>query len=233
MFIQASYDLVAQIGDSTRISLSKTFSPKGSPLIQKIEIDPDASGNFVDITGTLPLNSKNWFIDWVYLTSGVKTLTVRVTQVGLILNEKSFQIKILSETEDLLFSNDNDLTSLESDLLSYLPQGRSNFNYIHRKVQDEILDWLDSIRVTRQNGDRLQAIDLNSVKDIKMLSSKWALKNIFFELSNKSDDKFYQKHLAYKAEVETIKSRGRIQADINQDGLPEKLDFKSSRLVRR
>mgnify|MGYP003607273174 CR=1 FL=1 len=233
MFITLNHDVVGQIGDGIRLSATKTFVPKNAAAIIKVEIEPEASAGFVDVTGALPINAKNWFLDWVYLTAGAKVVTVKVTQFGNIETTATFNLTVLTKADDKLYSNDNDLIYLEHDILNYLPQGRSNYNYLHRKVQEQILDWLDSIRITRVDGSKLQKQDLNSVKDIKEMSAAWVLMNLFFELSNKNDDKFFQKHIAYKSKVETLKSRGRIQADINGEGEATILDFKSFRMVRR
>lgn len=233
MFITLNHDIVAQIGDIVRLSATKTFAPKESPAIIKLEIEPEAASGFINVTGAVPINSKNWFLDWVYLTDGPKIISVKVTQVGNIETIMVFTVDVLTKLNDNLYSGDNDLIYLEHDVLNYLPQGRSNYNYLHRKVQDQILDWLDGIRVTRVDGSKLQKQDLNSVKDIKEMSAAWVLMNLFFELSNKNDDKFFQKHIAYKSKVETLKSRGRIQADITGNGSTTVLDFKSFRMVRR
>lgn len=233
MFIVTNYDIVSQIGDSVRISATKTYAPKGSPAITKVEIEPETGAGFVDVTGVAPINAKNWYLDWVYLTAGIKVGTVKVTQTGGIETTKPFSLEVLTLAEDNLYSTDNDLIYLEHDILNYLPQGRTNFNYLHRKVQEQILDWLDGIRITRKDGSKLEKEDVNQAKDIKELSGAWVLMNLFFELSNKNDDKFFEKHLIYKSKVESLKGRGRIQADLDQDGTPEVLDFKSFRMVRR
>jgi hypothetical protein len=233
MFIVLNHDIVAQIGDSVRISAVKTYAPKGSPAITKVEIEPEVGAGFVDVTGVAPINPKNWFLDWIYLIDGVKVGNVRVTQVGDIVTTKNFSLEVLTQLDDALYSTDNDLIYLEHDVLNYLPQGRTNYNYLHRKVQEQILDWLDGIRITRKDGSKLEKQDLNQVKDMKELSASWVLMNLFFELSNKNDDKFFEKHLIYKSKVESLKGRGRIQADLDQDGTPEIIDFKSFRMVRR
>jgi hypothetical protein len=182
------------------------------------------------------VQSRNWFLDWIYLTSGIKTITLRVTEVGPIVSSQTFQIEVVTATADNLYSTDQDLIGLEHDILNYLPPGRSSFNYVHRKAQKEILEWLDQIRIYRKDGSRLQKEDLNLVKDIRELSANWALMLIFHDLSNKTDDKFYQKYLGYRTKVEAMKNRGRIQADLDGSGdldPSERIDVRSMRMVRR
>lgn len=233
MFITINSDVKAQIGDKIRLDLSKSFAPKNAPAITLVEIEPEAGAGYLNVTAPAPVGSKNWFLDWAYDSDGEKDVTARFTQVGNIVTTAQMTIEVLTALEDNLYSNDNDLIYLEHDILNYLPSTRSNYNYLHRKVQAQILDWLDAIRVTRKDGSKLQKQDVNLTDDLKELSAAWVLMNLFFELSNKSDDKFFEKHLAYKSKVESIKGRGRIRADIDGDSEPETLDFKSFRMVRR
>jgi len=230
------YDSIVQTGDLVRLDASKTFSPKGSPGITTVEIEPEAGNGFINVTGSTPIQPRNWYLDWIYLTNGVKTITLRVTETGPIVSTQTFQINVLTATEDNLYSSDQDLVGLEHDILSYLPQGRSSYNYVHRKAQKEILEWLDQIRLYRRDGSRLQKQDLNIVQDIRELSANWALMLIFHDLSNKTDDKFYQKYLGYRTKVEAMKNRGRIQADLDGSGgidESERVDVRSFKMVRR
>jgi hypothetical protein len=230
------YDQINQVNETVRLDASKTFSPKGSAAITKIEVKPEATASFIDISGATPLQTRNWYLDWIYQTDGLKTITLKVTQVGAIESEQEFQVNIVTAVDDNLYSSDQDLISLEHDILNYLPQGRSSYNYVHRKAQKEILEWLDQIRIYRKDGSRLQKEDLNLVQDIRELSANWALMLIFNDLSNKTDDKFYQKYTGYRTKVEAMKNRGRIQADLDGSGEieeSEKVDLRTFRLLRR
>ena len=234
MFGVIKFDKIVQVGDKIRLDASQTFAPKGSAAITKVEINPGSG--FIDVSGPAPLNSKNWFLDWAFNSAGSKPFVLKITDALSAEHTFNFSLTSLSAVDDNLYSDDNDLLSLESDILGWLPVGKSSFNYLHRKAQAQILDWLEAIRITKQDGSRLEKQDLNLAEDIIELSANWVLMLLFFDLSNKSDDKFYQKHLSYKSKVETIKMRGRIQIDVNGDEQiteNERIDFKSFGLIRR
>lgn len=234
MFAIMSFDKIVQVNEKVRFDLTKSFAPKGASAISKVEID--VGDSYVDITGS-PVRSTNWIFDYVFATNGTKPIAVRLTDALLAEQVFNFEIIVRLASEEKLLSTDQDLIGLEQDIMKWLPDSRSSFNYLHRKALAEILDWLDQVRLYKKDNTKLTADDLQYSNDLQQLSANWAMSLLYFDLSNKTDDKFWEKHLSYKSKVESLKARGRIQADYNGneqlDPEETRQDFKSVGLIRR
>lgn len=224
---------ILQVADKTRLNAVKTFLAKGASPITTVEIQPEASEVFVAVTG---LSQKDWFLDWIYQAAGMKLVTLRVTQQDLTVSETSQMIEVVTESQDLLWSKDSDLQTYEADILKWMPEGKSTFNFVHRRAQSLILDWLDEIRVYKNNGQRLAKEDMQFTEDLNRLSTMWALELIFQSLSNRPDDVFATKSTYYQGKRREAQSRGRIQADFNGNALEDindNNDMLSGFMVRR
>jgi hypothetical protein len=223
---------VVQVGDKTRLSGVKSFVSKDEAAITLVRIKPESTGSFVTVSG-VSLTYKDWYLDWSYATSGTKTVTIEITAGSVQTFTRN--IEVVSEADDKLLSKDADLIAYEPDILKWVPSGRSSFLNLHRASQRLILDWLDSIRIWRNDGTKLTKDDISVTDDLKQLSAFLTLEMIFFGLSNKVDDTFLQKAKLYYSRAEGVKNRGRIQADFNGDGdldSGENEDMKSFKLVR-
>ena len=71
IFPVLSHESIVQVDDKTRLDASKSFS--NSADITLVEIDPDGTGTFYDIT-----NVDGWYLDMVYGVEGDKTITLRI-----------------------------------------------------------------------------------------------------------------------------------------------------------
>jgi hypothetical protein len=236
IFPNLEIEELVQVNDKTRLNATKTFVSKDNVAITMVRIEPEAGNGFVDVTGGAPLNSSNWYLDWQYATAGTKVVQVEVT-AGTTTTYSS-TIVVVSAATDALWSSDKDLIGYENQIMKWVPQGRNSWLNVHRKAQVLILDWLDSIRVWKQDGTRLTKADFSVTNDVRQLSAYWTLQLIFEDLSNKPDDIFRFKADSYAELVQAAKNRGRIQADFNDnqtdDGVNEdSQDMRSFTMVRR
>jgi hypothetical protein len=233
IFGNLELEAIVQVNDKTRLNAAKSFISKDEAAITLVEIDPDGSG-YITVSG-VGLTFKDWFIDWQYSTSGTKTVSLRITTNGApVVFTKT--ISVLTAAQDLLWSSDQDLARHEQDILKWVTNGRNSFLDIHRKVQGLILDWLDSIRMHKEDGSRLEKEDILVTTDVNLISTYWALSVIFQNLSNKPDDTFAVKSKLYEKLKEAVKARGRIQVDLNDNGeidSDEGQDLVSMRLIKR
>lgn len=222
-----------QTNDKTRINCSKSFVSKDNPAITLVKIKPEASGSFITVSGS-PVLAKDFVLDWEYTSSGSKTVTLEITAGSVETFTKT--IEVVTPSADCLYSSDSDLTAIEPDILKWIPAGRNSFLNVHRAAQGLILDWLDSIRVWRDDGTKLTKEDLKLTDDLKQLSIYTTLELIFMGISNKVDDVFLAKAREYRAKAFDVKNRGRIQADFDGNGTleaKEGADMRSFKLVRR
>lgn len=227
---------VVQVNDKTRINCVKTFLSKDSTPITQVRIKPEATDSFITVGTTL---AKDYYLDWQYSTAGTKTVTLEITNIVAlvpVITTFTAEIESVTAVTDKLLSSDQDLGSIEPDILKWIPTGRNTFLNVHRKSQQLILDWLDSIRVWRTDGSKLTKDDLSLTDDLKQLSIYTTLELIYMGISNKVDDVFLSKAREYRSKAIDIKNRGRIQADFNGDGTlqsTEGTDMRSYLMVRR
>lgn len=223
-------------GDKIRFDASASYYLHGSPAIQSVFIEPESGYGFLNITGTLPINKKNWILDWTYGTHGVKDVTLRFVLSDASIHNKTYQVTVLSEAQDICYSDDQTLVVYEPEIMNWLPQGYSTWNHIHRRVTAEVVDFFDSLRIRDKDGNRLTADKINLTGDVKELATLWALKHIYFLASNKNDDKFYQKYQEVSRRLEEKKSKGDFAIDFDGDGeienSRERPDFRSMTLTR-
>lgn len=223
-----------QVNDKTRINCVKTFRSVDEPAITLVRIKPESSESFIKVSGST-INARDFYLDWEYKTDGIKTIELEVTTNGSpVIFTKT--IEVVSVENDKLLSIDQDLVEIEPDILSWVSQGRNTFINIHRNSLNQILDWLDSVRIWKNDGSKLTKNDITLTDDLKQLSIYLTLQTIFMGISNKVDDVFLDKSKEYGRKAESLKARGRIQADFNDDnqvGKNESADMTSFFIYRQ
>ena len=228
-FALLEFEPLVQSGDLIRLDAARSFSSNGA--ITALEIDPTGGGTFVDV-----LTDK--YLDWVYEFSVDRTVrpVLKVTTASDI-EEKRFQISVVTESSDALWSNDEQLKTLEPEIKKrYLPKGKATFNNIHRRAQELILDNLDRRGLVSQDGTRLVKTDFVDNQDVSEWSSYLTLQIIFDGASNAVDDVFDKKARKYEALANSKGSRVTIRLDLDRDGtqdLGEQIEPKVLNVVRR
>jgi hypothetical protein len=224
---------VVQVDDRTRLSASKSYISKDSMPVTLVRIEPEAGAGFIEVGA--PGSYKDWFCDWQYSTPGTKVVSLEITtDAAPVIFTKT--LEVLTAAEDILWSADSDLTAYEPDVLKWTPIGRNSFLNVHRTAQRLILDWLNSIRVWKQDGTKLTKDDMATGDDLRKLSTFWALESIFFGISNKVDDVFLAKSRTYSSKRKECQDTTSIMADFNGDGeveTNERSDLRSVTMVRR
>jgi hypothetical protein len=209
IFPNLAIESIVQVGDKTRLNASGSFVSKDSPLLEKIEIDPNADG-WIDVTS-------DGFLDWEYSTSGAKAPKVRVTVVGGGNSTKTYALTVKTLAEDNLFSNDEDLQNHEPDILKWVRDGRNSYLDLHRRAQELILDTLYRLGYTDTERNRLTPAAVVDIKEVKEWSSYTVLHLIFNGISNAVDDVFAAKAKLYKTEAEKRMTSTTLKLDLNAD----------------
>lgn len=226
IFIQGSLEKVIQLGDKTRLDFSATFLSPDEAEISEVTITPESSGSAVDVTS-------DKYLDWAYLTEGEKTVTVSVTTDG-VATTKDFTILALTESEDKLFSNDQDIISHEVDIYRFLRPGRSSFLDFHRVAQKMILDDLDQKGLTDNQGNKLTKEDIYDIEEVKEWSKYLSLSLIYRSVQSEVGDVYDEKAQMYKNMAASNSKRATIRLDLNHDDtVDSRPDLWTGRLVRR
>lgn len=217
-----------QENEKTRLSALKSFISPDEASISLIEIEPEAAAGFIDITS-------QQYLDWAYSTAGSKTVTLRITTDAAPVSFTD-TIEVVTAATEKLFSNDDYLVKHESDILNWVPNGKADFRYIHRRCQSRIISWLDEKRYWDINGQPLTIDDLLRLEEFEEWSTFMALRLIFESLSNAIDDVFDQKSKRYKGLEVQARNRGALRFDRNNDGTlgsNEGQDVWTHNLIRR
>ena len=182
-----------QIGEKVRINFSKSYNVP-SVDFTVVKIQPSASD--LEYSATSLTDKDVWMIDWIYTSAGSKVITLKLDDgSGEVTFTKT--IEIVSEATDSLFSKDADLIPHEEDILKWLPEGRSTWNYMHRKAQGLILKELYKSRIYADDGTKLTAAEVIDKDEVKEWSIFKTLEMIMNFTSNKPDDVFRQKAQYY------------------------------------
>ena len=211
-----------QIDDKTRLDASLSYTSKDEAAVTLVEIQPEASASFIDVSAAGTLSAKNWYLDYQYSgASRTVTVTCRITTDGTP-KSHAVTINVLTEADDYLFSNDNDIKTLETQIMKWLPDGRSSFKYAHRHAQKEIIAYFDEMGYVDKAGDPYTKTSVVRLKEVVMWASKLALSLIYNDVSDKLDDDFKSKSTDYKGQAESHKGdRAIIRLDYDGDGIQE------------
>lgn len=236
IFPKLTLETVLQVEDKTRINASMSFVSAGT--ITDILIKPEASESFISVFNSDP---DKRFLDWAYVTDGIKTVTVRVETDTPANRDVDYQITVLSKSDDSLFSGDSELIGYEPDVLNYLPKGKNSYLYAHRKAQDIIIAYLDEQRIWNDDGSRITkeeiaAIADNDIRDqFKQWSTYQTLLIIFNSIQVSNDDIFEEKKRYYETLRDGARNRSALRLDLDKDTIIDTTayDIRSVRMVRR
>ena len=233
IFPKLELEDVVQENDKTRLSAKKSFISKDEAAVTLVRVKPEASGSFVDVTGS---SSDDWYLDWQYSTAGTITVEVEVTTDGAPTSTTK-TLSIITEANDKLFSNDAELQVHEDDILQWIRNGRASFMDKHRMAQTRIFSYLDENRIWKPDGTRFDKDDVYDIEEFREWSKFEALAIIFEGISNDVEDIFSLKAGKYRELRDGARARSTIRLDLNEDGTveedTEKVNVREGLLIRR
>lgn len=231
IFINCLTEGLVQVNDKTRIDVSRSFVSGDN--ITDITITPEAGESAISVFNN---DQKKWYLDWQYQTDGTKTITVEATD-GVNVVSQNFTLDIISEADDNLYSNDQQIFKIEQELLKYIPPGRNSYKNLHREAQSRILNYLDRKRIWNDDGTAYTKEQLNLTGELSLWSLYETILMIYQDLFVSVGDKFVEKINEYKALRNYERDRGAIRVDKNNnqtiDTSSEIQELKSFRLIRR
>lgn len=215
-----------QVDDRTRIDARKSFITEDEAAITLVEIEPEASGGFIDVT------SKK-YLDWQYDSEGDKVATVRITTDGSP-TAQTATITVVTAASDALFSSDAELVVNESEIMNFTRNGRNSFLDKHREAQSLIVNYLDHNRIWDSTGERLTKSAIVDVDEVREWSKYLTLQLIFEDLSNQIGDIFDKKAAKYRAMAERESERSVLRLDTDGDSTTDYKKFTTGvRVTRR
>jgi len=207
-----------QTDDKTRLDATKSFVSKEESPITKVEIEPEAAGGFIDVTGG---SSEDYYLDTQYSgSSRTVTVSVRVTTDGSPVTTTE-DIEVLTPADDKLLSNDADLKTHEPCILGNVQDGRTTYLDVHRRARDLIIDWLYENSFVDDTGNRLTKDSIVLTEPFRKWSTYLTLRLIFEGLSNAVDDDFADKAVKYEGKEHESRKLAILPLDLDGDGSVE------------
>lgn len=198
-------------GDKLRIDVSQTFlAPSLVFATVSHEISMDAGVTWFDV-------SQKKQLEWIFSTSGTKTIQLRVSTTEPSNQIFTKTVSVLDLTAQNLFSKDFDLYVHEPEIDKYLPKKWSSWNLVHLQAQQWIMDLLDENGYKNQKGEKYKVEDLMDKQQVKQLSVYKTLEFIFEGNSNVAGDIYSLKRDKYRELANEKSSRSNLALDYNDN----------------
>ena len=223
---------ILQVKDKTRLAANDSFRLDSAPLITDVLIQPETTGDFVSVFNGG--DSKKWHLDWAYDVPEDKIVTVKIIDENLDEYFEVSAVKVLSSSEDYLYSNDNDLVAIEHDIKRYIPKGRNTWKDKHRLAQSYIIDHLNDEGITDQKGERLTKVSIIDIREINEWSKYKTLEFIYEDIKVTAEDVFSEKATKYMLKAEGSAKKAFIRLDTSGNGEEDiKKNLLTARMIRR
>ncbi len=238
LFPKITFETVLQVDEKARVDAILSFATDDESITD-ILIEPFVGAGYISVFNNG--NKSKWYLDWAYEADGFADVSVRI-EADSGNKTKSYMagINVLTEDEDALLSNDNDLLPYETDILNYLPKGKNSYIYAHRKSQERILAYLDEQRMWKYDNSVYTKQDLVTLgSDIQDQFKQWStfqtLLIIFESIQVSNNDIFQEKKQEYENLMRQARNRSSLRLDENNDGVIDEVPYniRSTRLIRR
>lgn len=217
LFPKIDTDKLVQINDMFRISGINSFATAGE-IITEVNIYPDYANNPGTVFDVYEVDQDCWYLDWAYETAAEYTIRLElVTATASKIMDHT--ITALSESDDNLFSDDQMIYDYETELRQHLPEGRNSWKYIHRKSQEEILDYLYRNGKLSEDGTAITKDQIKTESKLEKWSTFEAMILIYQDLKTSNAEAFNEKLVDYSAKRNEARKRYLIDYDSNRDGV--------------
>lgn len=218
LFPKADIDKVVQIQDMFRIDAIGSFITNGEDLTE-VNIYPDFSNNPLTVFNVFSDGDPEcWYLDWAYEVAADYTVRVELKTASTDKNIE-YTVSAISEAEDNLLATDADLYTYESELKHKLPLGRNSWKYIHRKAQEEILQYLyKNGKFNSKDGSPITKDQLRVESKLNQWAIFEALLLIFQDIKTSTSGAFNEKLEDYSEKRGEAREIYIIKIDADKDG---------------
>jgi len=223
LFPKADVDKLVQNYDMFRIDASGSFYTEEEEITE-FNIYPDYDNNPLLVYDKAAEDKDCWILDWAYKTEG--TYKVRVeAKTATITEIIEYTVESITPAVDNLLSDDSDIYSFENELRRYIPAGRNSWKYMHRKAQEEILDYFYRNAILNPDGSKVERSQLIGDK-LNNWSTYEAILLIYQDIKTSNAEAFNEKISDYSLKRADARKRYLIEYDSNKDGNVDDEDSK-------
>lgn len=155
-------------------------------------------------------------------SDGQKTLTIDVLFKDTTIKTVIKNIEIITELNDIVFTSDDQLQIIDSNIHSHLPCGRLSYLYKIRQATKDILAMMAEYRIKNNGIDCsclceseinkfVEASEIYSIDDVRQWANYYTLYLIHNELNDSVEDIHKQKADYYYQMASTARDRALIR----------------------
>lgn len=131
---------------------------------------------------------------------GLATVTIDIVFKDLSTKQIIKAINILSEVDDIVFSSDDQLQIIDSNILSHLPCGRTSWLYKIRQATSDIVQMMTEFKLLENNSNcsclcdssgnyiGVSPSDLYNIDDVRQWANYYTLYLVHNELNDQVGD---------------------------------------------
>lgn len=226
LFPKIDTDKLVQINDMFRISGINSFATAGEEITE-INVYPDHTNNPGIVFDVYEVDQECWFLDWAYSTAADYTIRLELKTLADTVTV-DHDISAISEEDDNLYSSDQMIYAYETELRQHLPEGRNSWKYLHRKAQEEILDYLYRNGKLSEDGTAITKDQIKTESKLEKWSTFETMILIYQDLKTSNAAAFNEKLVDYSAKRNEARKRYLIDYDSNRDGIIDEDDQTTS-----
>jgi hypothetical protein len=204
-------DDVVYLGETSLVDCSRYYFQSSADSLDTLNVDAAPSfGGYIDITA-----EKKVVITGEVL--GTFTIDSTISSTLSDTGGSTHTYTVVDKSTLSLFCKDNDLKTIEPDIMNYLPFGYTAWTREIVQANKEILDWLFIRGIVKDDGTSYVAADITNIEEVRRWATYLTLTRIFEALSNQVDDVFSVKAKKYSDMAEKLSAMSII--NLKQDGV--------------
>lgn len=200
----------------------------------------DSGWSTLDVCDDTTALTRNGFITWDRIEDAADLIVggIEACWVRFAANDNIDPVTF--QAINLIFADDNDMCDEVPSLVDpcFYPQGQSSHLLQHVATKNYIMSRLRSlgyIKNTSSGEQNINEWDVLDIFELKQAAVYHSISQIYFNLSDDTDDQYWVKYKEYFEKFEEAFSLGQLRIDLDDDGmvdLNEKRPIKTVRWAR-
>lgn len=181
--------------------------------------------------------ARSGFITWLRPDDGAAVAIDNKTMCWVRISTLDDIDPVEFQAINLLFSDDNDICSEVPALIDacFYQQGATSHVLQHVAAKNYIMGRLRSvgyIKTTANGEENINEWDILDIFELRQASMYYAVAQIYFNLSDDTEDQYWSKYKEYNEKFEEAFALGRLRVDLNDDGKVDSAEKRPIKTVR-